>query len=72
MVSKPLKLPKKGARDLELHHALKQASPLVRGSYWRMAPELYQALTGEMNQLCVENGLRFEHCLHNILKRSRL
>jgi DNA repair photolyase len=70
IISSPLKLPKKGARDLDLVRNLEPAFSQVRGSYRRMPTDLQEILMNDLRRLCAESCVPLEHCLHNILKRN--
>jgi len=72
VISKPLKLPAKGIVDHGLQTELAAAFPVKRGSYRRMTPEAQEKLVREMREICISEGIRFEHCFHNILKRNRI
>ena len=70
VISKPLKLPAKGVIDHGLQAELAAAFPVKRGSYRRMAQEEQNRLVREMREICASEGIPFEHCFHNILKRN--
>lgn len=70
VISKPLKLPKKGSCDPQLHDSLQPAFPKCHGCYWRMPTELQGTLMSDVREICSAHGLRFTHCFHNILERN--
>jgi|GEM_PF-2101795 len=70
IIGKPLKLPVMGAVDRELHRQLAPAFADKRGSYWRMPAEEQERLLRDMRDICAAEGLPFEHCFLNILKRN--
>jgi len=70
IIGKPLKLPVMGAVDRELYQQLAPAFADKRGSYWRMPAEEQGRLLQDMRDICAAEGLPFEHCFCNILKRN--